>query len=228
LAVNKAERNAFRKLIPEKLIAAMVKEFLARRKARTVSVATTPAAREEAKTEGTTAAREVPIPPNPSPSQPAEIERIGQWKVPLANDQVPEGQKPEGLTQIPLDHDLRQWGMLNQLQDEISIVPREPLPYDPEKGPIHWFLEGSPDRSGIVRPICEKWNSDPNHKKLRYDVVTEGGFLKAIILTGDVLDYPHVRDLLNAAWAFHILLEPDWKAERKTPLDRSQVGGPLR
>jgi len=184
---------------------------------------------------GTSTGPESPVPVSPGPSQPTEIpvsKPEGSYRVPLANDFLPENKKPAGLLQLPLDHDLRWWGMLNQLQDEISIVPKEPLPYDPEKGPVHWFLEGTqgpPVKKGIVRPICEKWNSDPNHsRQLQYKPLHEGGFLKAIVITGDTLDFQHVKDLLNAAWAFHMILEPkEDQAQQRPVQDRSHVGSPL-
>lgn len=65
LAVNKAERNAFRKLLPEKLIAAMIKEFLERKKPKIV-VGVAPEIR-------TTATPDSPVPSGPSPSQPTKV-----------------------------------------------------------------------------------------------------------------------------------------------------------
>lgn len=267
LAMNKAERNAFRKLIPQKLIANLIKEYLERKKPKPVGTSITPEIPIPIETDPEVGTK-IPAPVSPGPSQPTEISEkqtekgtspspethirkssessegseksqetslpsvpvITIWKVPLANDFLPNDTKPPGLMQLPLEHDLRQWGMLNQLQDEISIVPKESLPYDPEKGPVHWFLEGTqgpPVKKGIVRPICEKWNSDPNHSKLQYTPFHEGGFLKAIIITGDTLDFQHVKELLNAAWAFHMILEPDSRPEKREPLNRSHVGTPL-
>jgi hypothetical protein len=235
IAASKAQRNALRSFISEVVIQEGYREWKKKRTGITeptkdITGEEEPAPRipehPEEITEkkppepvGTTSQAEIPIPQTPSPSQPTEVGKPEEsYRVPLANDFLPENKKPAGLLQLPLDHDLRQWGMLNQLQDEISIVPKEPLPYDPEKGPIHWFLEGTPTKTGIVRPICEKWNSDSNHsKQLHYKPVHEGGFLKAIIITGDTLDFQHVKELLNAAWAFHMILEPKEAEAQQRP-----------
>lgn len=146
---------------------------------------------------------ESPIPKPVSPSQPTEI-TVGKseestLKVPLANDFLPEN-KPPGLKQFPLIRGLKDYGMLNQADTEISVVPRAPV--NPDTGYFHWFMEGSVDKSGIVKPICEKY-------KLHYEpLLDENKLLKAIIISGGQLDYDHVMELVRgAARAFQILLE---------------------
>ncbi|MGA3406219.1 MAG: hypothetical protein ABSD49_10865 [Candidatus Bathyarchaeia archaeon] len=152
----------------------------------------------------------------PGPTRPAKI--IAQTgtpvssnsskktlRVPLANDFLPEDNKPTGLTQLPLVRGLEDYGMLNQLDDEIAIVPK--IRVNPDTGYFHWFLEGSAEKSGIVKPICDKYNL---HYELSLD---ENKLVKAIVITGGQLDYQHVKQLADgAARTFQILLE-DAKAK---------------
>ncbi len=111
LAVNKAERNAFAKLIPAKWYAVLIDEYLQRRKGKG-----TPERREEAET-----------------SKPAE-----EWhlKVPVTKDVV----AIEGVRQDPLIQGTLSIGMVNILEDgsEASIVPERPV--DIDAAPIQGFL----------------------------------------------------------------------------------------
>jgi hypothetical protein len=111
LAVNKAERNAFAKLIPAKWYAVLIDEYLQRRKGKG-----TPERREGAET-----------------SKPVE-----EWhlKVPVTKDVV----AIEGVKQQPLIQGTTSVGMLNVLTDgsEASIVPERPV--DVDAAPIQRFL----------------------------------------------------------------------------------------
>ena len=174
---------------------------------------------------GTSATVESPIPPEVSPAsvteknetQPTERQPLPSeteisvhkpeksYLVPLANDFLPEDKKPTGLKQFPAVYGLTQYGMLNQLGNETSIVPK--VPVNPDNGYFHWFLEGSINKSGIVKPICDKCN-------LHYETsLDENKLVKAIVITGGQLDYQHVKQLADgAARTFQILLE-DAKAK---------------
>ena len=76
LAVNKAERNAYRKLIPERTIANLIEEWLERKKPRSVTAQPVPAKEAESvgTSQGTTIPPESPVPlaesPMVEPSQP--------------------------------------------------------------------------------------------------------------------------------------------------------------
>ncbi len=111
LAVNKAERNAFAKLIPAKWYAVLIDEYLQRRKGKG-----TPEHREEAET-----------------SKPVE-----EWhlKLPVTKDVV----AIEGVRQHPLIQGTLSIGMVNVLADgsEASIVPERPV--DADAAPIQGFL----------------------------------------------------------------------------------------
>jgi hypothetical protein len=103
LAVNKAERNAFAKLIPAKWFATLIDEYLKRRR------------RGEPGHEPAEAAG-----PTPEPEQ--------QPRVPITKETLA---MPE-LRQFPLVEGLKAVGMLNVLDDaaEISIVPEGALSAD--------------------------------------------------------------------------------------------------
>jgi len=111
LAVNKAERNAFAKLIPAKWFAVLIEEYLQRRQGKASPAASlvAPAA------------------------QPVE-----EWhlKVPVTKDIV----AIEGVRQHPLIQGTTSIGMVNVLVDgsEASIVPEKSVPAD--SAPIQGFL----------------------------------------------------------------------------------------
>lgn len=105
LAVNKAERNAFAKLIPAKWFALLIDEYLARRERREPS---------HPKATITVAAS------IPEPGQPPHV--------PVTKDPLAQ----LGLRQYPLTEGLRAIGMLNILEDgsEASIVPEKTFNVD--------------------------------------------------------------------------------------------------
>jgi hypothetical protein len=181
LAVNKAERNAFRKLIPEKLIAAMVKEFLERRKARNVSMPIAQPAREMLSEKGTSPTAEGPIPSQQSPES--------TWRVPIIKDQATPDQVKQGLRQYPLLKGTQSYGMLNVLGEEYSIVPEHPVPVNTA------LIDGFLLRK-IVKPLVEKHN-------LQYETQADkNGLLEGVLIRGH-LEEQQVRELVSGArWAF--------------------------
>jgi hypothetical protein len=217
LAVNKAERNAFRKLIPEKLIAGMVKDFLERKKPRTVTTQPVPAkdtAQIPQEPVGTTSKPETPIPATTSP------ESIGHhWKVPLFKDQILPFHVEKGVTQKSIAAGLKCYGMINQLDDELAIVPERPV--DPESAPIRWFIKGTPYKTGVVHQLCQK------HKLGYWVELDEARQLKAIVIYGGRLDQEHIKELSQAAlWSFRTAMEPDKQSEG--PPSRENVGAPVQ
>lgn len=102
LAVNKAERNAFAKLIPAKWLATLVDEYLNRK--------------------GQTDSRRSQKPENVTPTPQSETTP----HVPITKDPL----QMEGLRQFPLCEGLKALGMLNIFEDEISIVPEKSLRVD--------------------------------------------------------------------------------------------------
>jgi hypothetical protein len=218
LAVNKAERNAFRKLIPEKLIAGMVKDFLERKKPRPVTTQPVPAKEEATSSEpanhdmksqqpvttpnhaipaeGTKPTTETPVPATASP-EPVKH----SWHVPLTTNQLLPFHIEKGIRQIFLAKGLQSFGVVNQdtVNNELAIVPEKLL--DPEAGPVHWLIEGTPYRKGVVKPVCEKHG-------LQYELVLEGNLLKAIVIFGGSLDQEHVKEIAGGAtWAFQRAFE---------------------
>ena len=111
LAVNKAERNAFAKLIPAKWYAVLIDEYLQRRQGKAS--------------------------PAPSPVAPA-AQPVEEWhvKVQVTKDVV----AIEGVRQHPLIQGTTSVGIINVLEDgsEASIVPEHPIPVD--AGPVQGFL----------------------------------------------------------------------------------------
>lgn len=116
LAVNKAERNAYRKLIPEKTIANLIHEWLERKKPRPVGASSTSGQT------GTPAATEAPVPGPTSPSTKAATkvtpppakpspEKQEPWHVPITANQVPPEQVKTGVRQYPLMRDLKSFGL---------------------------------------------------------------------------------------------------------------------
>jgi hypothetical protein len=103
LAVNKAERNAFSKLIPAKWYATLIQDWLQRHRPQQGQQGQEPSA------------------PTP-PEQPWEP------KVPVTKEPLSQ----PGLRQFPLIQGTLAVGMLNALEDgyEASIVPEKPIPAD--------------------------------------------------------------------------------------------------
>jgi len=111
LALNKAERNAFAKLIPAKWYAVLIDEYLQRKQG----------------------AR---IPGRPEETTPHPAREEWHLKVPVLKDPIVS----EGVRQVPLIQGTRSVGMVNVLADssEASIVPEKPIPAD--SAPIKNFL----------------------------------------------------------------------------------------
>ena len=111
LAVNKAERNAFAKLIPAKWYAVLIDEYLQRKQIRS-----TPGRREE--------------------TTPQPLQEEWQPKVPVTKDVV----GIPGVKQHPLIQGTTAIGTITVLEDgsEASIVPEKPIPAD--SAPIRGFL----------------------------------------------------------------------------------------
>ena len=111
LAVNKAERNAFAKLIPAKWFAVLIEEYLQRKQSKPT-----------------------PARPGQTPPQPDREEWLP--KVPVVKDPIVR----EGLKQHPLIQGTLSIGMVNVLDDgtEASIVPEKPVSVD--SPPIQGFL----------------------------------------------------------------------------------------
>jgi hypothetical protein len=111
LAVNKAERNAFAKLIPARWYAVLIDEYLERMKGK--------------------------VPP-PKAVEPSATEPIQKWqpKVPITKDPV----AINGVKQYPLIDGTTAIGMLSALEDgsQVSIVPEKPISAD--SPPIRGFL----------------------------------------------------------------------------------------
>ena len=111
LAVNKAERNAFAKLIPAKWYAVLIDEYLERRKTK-------------------------PIPGSQAVTRAEPCQQEWQPNVPITKDVV----SAPGVRQHPLIQGTTAIGMLNVLEDgsEASIVPEKPI--DTDSAPIRGFL----------------------------------------------------------------------------------------
>ena len=111
LAVNKAERNAFAKLIPAKWFAVLINEYLQRKQSK-------------------------PAPGKPEERPPESDQEEWQLRVPVTKDPV----AIDGVKQVPLIDGTTAIGMVNVLEDgsESSIVPENPVPAD--SAPIRGFL----------------------------------------------------------------------------------------
>jgi hypothetical protein len=210
LSVNKAERNAFAKLLPAKWIASVIHQYLQQGHPGEIEETS----RESNVQKSTELDRTNDQPENP-PIGEASI-AIG-WKVPLTKDQAAPEQIKAGVRQYPLYRGLRSYGMINQLEDEISIVPEKAV--DPNSPPIKWFIHGNSIKQGVVIPICEKYG-------LKWQLeLNENGSLKAVMLYGERLNRRQIDELSQGAtWAFRVGTEP---LKQEKP-DRSHVGSPLR
>lgn len=220
LTVNKAERNAYRKLIPEKLIAAMVKEFLERRKARKVSVPLASSAREEpaeGTEKGAPAGPEIHVPTHESPKLQEEKPETALWRIPITKDQVDPEQIQQGVKQHAITSGTRAQGMVNWvfLENhvcELSAVPEYPVPS--WRGPISTFLVGK-FLEGEKKAHAEDLSFE---YELRED---DNGMLCSILVRGK-FEQAKVNEIINAVeWAFRHVNEPALPG-------RSQVGSPVR
>jgi hypothetical protein len=146
--------------------------------------------------EGAKPAAESPVPLAPSP-EPVKH----SWHVPLTTNQLLPFHVEKGIRQVFLAKGLQSFGVVNQdtVNNELAIVPEKLL--DPEAGPVHWFIEGTPYKLGVVKPLCEKHG-------LQYELILEGKLLKAILILGGPLDQEHVKEIAGGAtWAFQRAFE---------------------
>jgi len=177
LANNKAERNAFSKLLPAKLYATLIQEWLTQYKPS-----------KPRQVGGTSKAENIPLPTKPSP------EKQEPWHVPITANQVPPELIKTGVRQYPLMRDLKSFGMVNTLGEEITIVPERPVPIDTP------LIEGFLLRK-IVEPLVSKHQLAYTLKR------TNGGLLEAILVRGK-LQEQQVSELVSGArWAFERALE---------------------
>jgi hypothetical protein len=147
-------------------------------------------------TEGTKPPTETPVPPAQSP-EPVKH----SWHVPLTTNQLSPFHIEKGIRQVFLAKGLQSFGVINQdtVNNELAIIPEKTI--DIDAGPIYWFIEGTPYRKGVVKPICEKHG-------LQYEIVLEGKLLKAIVIHGGSLDQEHVKEIAGGAtWAFQRAFE---------------------
>lgn len=245
LCINKAERNCLRKLLPEKLIAEMIKEFLERKKPRAVTSKPVPAKQtefpnptespaskpQERETSGT-----IPQPKSPTQSINSPTSSVsektqaapseGQTKGAETSRTTPHWKIPTEADQLSPDQikkGVRQRPLGQGLtlygminQFEDQLAIVSEKPVDPNSPPIWWFLHGTATRAGVIEPLCEK-----HHLKWE-NLLDENGLLKAIIIYGGILEKKQVDELVQGAtWAFKAATEPP-------RLDRTHVGSPLR
>jgi hypothetical protein len=167
-----------------------------------------PAAREEAKTEGTTAAPEVPVPAQPSPST---------WRVPITRDQaileqIQQGVKQHAITSGTVAQGMVNWIILPDDLCEVSAVPEKPVPS--WRGPIQTFLVGK-----FLEGERKAHSQDLGFEyELRED---ENGMLHGLLVRGRFRQ-GKVNEIINAVdWAFRHVNEP--------PLpNRRDVGSPVK
>jgi hypothetical protein len=140
--------------------------------------------------------------PEPSSPKAQAQEPDASWKVPVSADQATPTQIQQGLRQIPLLKDLRSFGMVNVLNDELSIVPEHPIARN--SALIDGFLI-----SRVVEPIANK-------HQLTYVVKADSnGLLEGILIRGKLSDQ-HIKELSGGArWAFERAL--DQKKESSKP-----------
>jgi hypothetical protein len=161
----------------------------------------------EVKEERISAPPQIPSPSTPSPTNiPAETKAKpvsssqNTWRVPVTPNQLSPDQIERGVRQFPLLKGLRSFGMINQLEDEISIVPERPIA--PESSPLKWFIEGTPYRDGVVIPLCQK------HGLKWARELDSQGQLRAIMVFGGSLEKKQVDELISGAlWTFKTILE---------------------
>jgi hypothetical protein len=159
-------------------------------------------AEEVSATDVENASDETVEPPRPSENvtnhsqQETTLKQESTPKVPCVKDVI----KLEGLRQFPLTDGLKAAGMLNVLEDEISIVPEKPLKLD---GPtIAGFLIPR-----VLDPMCAK-------HEITYTITkTENGDLSYILITGKLSDEQIKNLQVSSRWSFAKALE---KTEQNT------------
>lgn len=177
LAHNKAERNAFSKLLPAKLYATLIQEWLIQFKPTSTR-----------QVGGTITSPQIPSQAKPSP------EKQSPWHVPITANQVSPELIKQGVRQYPLLKELKSFGMLNQLAEEIAIVPERPILIDTPL--VDGFL-----LRRIVEPLAAKHSLAYTLKR------TTSGLLEAVLIRGKLED-PQVKELVGGArWAFERALE---------------------
>ncbi|HUK51586.1 MAG TPA: hypothetical protein VLV18_11150 [Terriglobales bacterium] len=116
------------------------------------------------------------------------------WNVPIIKDQATQEWVKRGLRQFPLGKGLKSVGMINVLNDELSIVPEKPIKIG--SGLVDGFLLRK-----VIEPLVAK-----NH--FAYAIQRTGsGLLEAVLIRGLVVE-PQVREMIGGArWAFEKALE---------------------
>ena len=187
LAVNKAERNGFTKLIPAKWIATLIHEWLERNRTAQPQTAS-----------GTIKQPKVPKENEASPPEKTDEKVAGTartWKVPVTKDQVPPDLIKKGVRQIPLLRDLQSFGMVNVLNDEISITPERPIEINTP------LVDGF-----LVRKILEPMRT--KHEGFSYELQTDRNGMLTTVLIRAKLEGQQIKELVSAArWAFERSLE---------------------
>jgi hypothetical protein len=178
LAVNKAERNAFAKLIPAKWLALLIEEYLDRQKEGTKHPAKVPPAK----------------PASPAPANPVQTKPAPAWKVPTTKDQATPDQIQLGVKQFPLLKELKSFGMINTLDEETAIIPERPVPLDTP------LIDGFLLRK-IIEPMVAKHGLAFTIRR------ASNGFLEAVLIRGKLPDQQLKELVSGARWAFERALE---------------------
>jgi len=211
LAFNKAERNAFAKLIPAKLIAALIHEYTERMKPKPVgqkSVPESSVAKEGVKAQPESPPRSVQEGTKPSLDSPVPREKEpvqnGLSHVPLILNELPPSYILAGVEQTRLTHNLDLFGVINQLGNELAIIPAKPL--DQNIPALRWFIQGTASKVGVVSPICAKY-------RLTWEArLNEKGLLEAVLISGGKLEAKQIEELKKGAeWAFSRALQEEPK-----------------
>jgi hypothetical protein len=211
IAASKAQRNALRSFIPEVVIQEGYREWKKKRvitePAKKQEPELVSAGREEAKAEGTTAAPEVPVPAQPSPS----------WHVPVTKDQLAPEQISQGVKQHAITSGTVSQGMVNWLYladdvCEVSAVPEKPVPS--WRGPIQTFLIG--------KFLEGEKKAHSQDLRFEYELQEDdNGLLDAILIRGKFTQ-GKVNEIINAVdWAFRHVNEPPLPGRR-------DVGSPVK
>ena len=213
LALNKAERNAHRKVIPEKWIATLIHEYLERRKSTKSEVGE----EEQAANTGISASVESPVPTAPGPGVAEEkpaVTPVGEgpptsktsqqrtWKVPI--DLNPE--KLEGLDSHALKKEGLAVGRVIYQENEAAFIPTRPFSVD------------DPALIGFLQKRILNEKVRKHGAEFQYEIVAKERLFEALRVRAP--DKTHITDLEPpCAWTFHAAL---------TKPDRSEVGSPLR
>jgi hypothetical protein len=210
LAVNKAERNAFAKLIPAKFIATLIADYVERTKPVPVEARiVTPSVRQP----NSTAGIQIPaLPPSSPPLSPAKVPESLKdiashpelpktvWHVPRISNQLLPDHIKAGARQYPLFKGLQSFGMVNVVGDEIAIVPERAV--EEKSALIDGFLFRK-----VIEPLASKHKLTVEREK------NSQGKLTAILLRGK-LEEEQIRELVSGSrWAFERALQEKKPAE---------------